>query len=59
MLKIDNASVNSALHTACDSAIFFYLPDGLVVNELATVIAVAPSHAPHLYHSLSPCLRNE
>ena len=59
LLKIDNISVNSALHAAGYLRIVFYFPDRFIVNELTTVKAVAPTRAPYLYHSLSPCLRNE
>jgi hypothetical protein len=51
VLNIDNASVNSALRAAGYLRIFFYFPDGFIVNELTAVKAVAPSRTPDLYHS--------
>ena len=59
VLKINNISVNGALYAACNLATLLDFPDRFVINELVAVMAVAPAGAPELYHSLSPCLRNE
>lgn len=43
LLKINNISVNSALYATCNLATVFDFPDWLVINELITVMAVAPT----------------
>jgi hypothetical protein len=55
VLKVDNPFVNCALYTARNNnlpAIWMrlWLPDGFVVYELVTPVAVAPPHTPDLRH---------